>query len=114
MKLPKSLIIADSVYSVEITDLPRDLAGDCASDHKIRINKDLSEYEKLVTLVHEAMHAVEFSRNVKVGHRVIEKLEAPIASLIVQLFGYNHSNGPFVAKRRASRVRPNTRGNRKA
>lgn len=109
MKLPKTLIIGDAVYSVEITDLPRDLAGDCASDHKIRINKDLSQYEQLVTLVHEAMHAVEFSRNVKVGHRVIEKLESPIASLIVQLFGYNHSDGPIVAKRRTPRVRSNPR-----
>lgn len=119
MKLPRRLIIGDNVWSVSVTDLPSDLAGDCRfPTSEIRINKNCSDYEQLVTLVHEAIHAIEFTKGIKIGHPIIEKIEAPIASVFSQLFwfsGYSNKDGPErLARRSIKRVRPNTPGPRKA
>lgn len=88
MVLPKKLIIADVVWSVEVRkNIGKNTMGYCSPSHrKIVILKGMSDYDTLSTLIHEVLHAAEFTKNLKIKHALIHSLEAPITSVLYQLF----------------------------
>ncbi len=64
MKIPKKIKIGGFVYKIkEVSEdqLPNDRLADCGrTDHLIRINQDIDDKAKLLILVHEIFHDVNF------------------------------------------------------
>lgn len=54
----------------------------CPSEHTIYIRLGQKPKERLVTWVHEKLHALSYSYDFELNHPVIEKLEMPLAELI--------------------------------
>jgi hypothetical protein len=121
--IPKQILIGDCLWNIELTtDFEKDLYGKCnPSELKIYVKSDLSDFDQISTLVHEVFHAIEYTRNFEIGHRMIEKMENPIASLIFQMTKlecYNLLDGSRRARKSlenisASRARPHSKGTRK-
>ena len=64
MNLPKKIKIGGFVYrikEVKEDQLPSDRLADCGrNDHLIRVSRDLEDKAKLLILVHEVFHAINF------------------------------------------------------
>lgn len=92
MKLPKELIIGESIWHVKrnrktlvINDHPLD--GMCdPSDNTIYVHSNLRGKEALVTFVHEVLHAFEFEFDIKIGHPMIEALEYKLTHFLLDNF----------------------------
>lgn len=56
------------------------------SRHEIVLLKGLNQNDLLSTLIHEVLHAIEYGLQKSMGHALINKIEAPLASVFVQLF----------------------------
>lgn len=88
MQIPRSLVISDQHWTIKLKDKidGGKSAGECCSGNlEITICDNMSDYEKIVTLIHECLHAIEFGSGVKLGHKIINQLENPLASIVVQL-----------------------------
>jgi len=86
--IPETLIICDQLWTIkQVPTIDKGRAvGECNPNTlTITIDQTLPTFEKLTTLVHEVLHVLEFSKNIKIGHPLINKIESPLASLIVQL-----------------------------
>ena len=90
MKLPEFLLIGDSIWSVKLVrkiDYPR---------HKVRITvgladpetcvislkKSLSTEDKLEYFVHELIHALDHEYDLNIPHKLVYKLQKPIADFL--------------------------------
>jgi len=93
MKLPKQLIICDIIWRIEVRKYAgKNTMGYCDINKRlIVILKGMSDFDSLSTLIHEVNHAIEFTLNIKIGHNIINKTEAPITSVIFQLFKTEHT-----------------------
>ncbi len=90
MRLPDILLVGDEVWTVRrkmtLDNLGRDIVGYCdPSTNEILIKAGQSKEDELATLVHEYIHAIEYSRDIEIPHKLVYKLERDLASLIYQL-----------------------------
>lgn len=66
--------------------MPKDCVGLCIwPDRIIKIAAGLGERESFDTLIHEVVHAIAFSTNTSINHRIINRIECPLADVIKQL-----------------------------
>lgn len=88
---PKEIRVGENDYEVcfvrNIGDKPGSkytTFGGCNDfDCKIYIKLGQSAEERLITLVHELLHAVEAEYGIEIPHDLINKLEKPLAKLII-------------------------------
>lgn len=84
MQYPKSLKIRNKIYSLEFTDSIAEAGiwtvGDGVS--KIQVSVFQTEKEKLKTVIHEVLHAIDHEYKVKIPHGLIFSLEAPLTRFI--------------------------------
>lgn len=87
MKLPKSIKIGESDYRIAVSDvLDESIAGACHLDSKvILISSKEKGREALATAIHECCHAIECELKIKLGHRVINKIEHALAEIVQQI-----------------------------
>lgn len=88
---PKKLTIGDwewrVVWKRRIIDEGVPCLGLCdSSTRTIYIKLGQSPEERLSTLLHEVLHAIEFSLGMDVGHKVINAIEGPLARLLLENF----------------------------
>lgn len=99
MKLPKTIVIGESIWEVEtkrnLDSLaeslgvhgPNVVRGLCDSTSEtIYIRGRQSKFETLCTFVHEALHGISYSYGLKIPHRLVYDLEKPIAKLLIDNF----------------------------
>ncbi len=84
---PKEWVIGDSTYTLvfkhKIDSETHNVYGECdPSDMEIRIVYGLSRKDLFMTFVHEMAHGIEFEYEIFIPHKLIEKLEEPIAQII--------------------------------
>jgi len=87
------MIIPDKVIvkgkSVQVNIEVNDHWGDAFLDHRedvreIVIRETLSEKNKIITLIHEILHFLDFDYKLKLTHAQIYDLEKPIYNFIIQ------------------------------
>lgn len=78
-KIPSRLKIKNKVaYEIVWVDSfeDKDILGECRFDSKqIAIKKGQSERELIKTFIHEALHAIQFERDIKLTHKSVYQLE---------------------------------------
>ena len=95
MKIPRLLTIKGAHWQVIITrtlkygENGEELLGLCdPSTRCLYINKKQSERQQWITFCHEYCHAWEHEYEIKLGHRIIEKVESTMADFVQSiLFG---------------------------
>lgn len=92
MKIPRKLLVKDQIYEVKyVSRIPSvndgtkgPLRGLCCSDKQvIYIARGISKAEKVQTFFHELLHAIEFEYDIEIDHKLVYKLEGPLAQVIV-------------------------------
>lgn len=87
---PKSIKVGQTDYRIRFVrqdTLDRLAEGEntrglcCSGSETIYLLIGLSAKERFETFVHETLHAVEFEYKIKIPHRLIYDLEAPLARL---------------------------------
>lgn len=93
MKLPKELVIGDSIWTVksvrkiQFNERKRETIGlNDPSTQEILIKTGMSPKERLTTLIHEIIHAFEDEYDVEIGHEIIEKIEDGVAQFFIDNF----------------------------
>jgi len=91
MKIPSKIcvkkgVIYEVVYVDEIESNP-DLMGLCrdkkeSRQRQILLKKGMSQKDTWQTFIHELLHVLEFEHKIKISHKLIDKLEAPIFQLL--------------------------------
>lgn len=88
---PARVKVKDAYYRIVwVRDIPGyptgELAGCCCSATKtIWIALGQSPEERAQTVAHELAHAIDFEYGLKLPHRLIYKLEAPLVDLFTSL-----------------------------
>lgn len=86
---PKTINIGHEEYAIRFVNIidrdPKTL-GSCDSSGIIRIKRGQSKAETFKTLIHEVMHAIEYTYELKIDHQLIHKLEGPIVDLLMTNF----------------------------
>lgn len=89
-RYPREIRIGDDVYKVKfVTRIgpSRKILGLCdPANHTIRIRTGQSPEETLKTFIHEILHAIEFSREVKLSHELVYQLEQCLYDVLVDNF----------------------------
>jgi hypothetical protein len=85
-EFPNFLRIKEDVfYKVSFRRNITDCYGWCDSGkQEIVIATGLPPKERIITFVHEFLHAIEFEHNIKIPHKLIHQLEAPLAYLLTE------------------------------
>jgi len=87
-EIPREWEINGTIYEVKFK---RKIDGDKGlfvygeadpADQEIRIVYGLTRKELFETLIHELIHCLEAEYDIEFGHKVINKLEGPLAKLI--------------------------------
>jgi Zn-dependent peptidase ImmA (M78 family) len=94
MKIPRRWLVGDNVWTVKFVRKFKwdgvkdsDLMGLCDPERQeILIKVGIDQKDRIETLVHELLHAIEFEYDIKIGHKLIKKLEGPITKLIIENF----------------------------
>ncbi len=88
MRIPKQVKIGGHIIKVTQRDLGNNLDGQMdTKGNYIEIHKDLSQSQKEVTLIHEALHHMNTTwAETREGHTVLES----IAQQIYQFLSDNH------------------------
>lgn len=86
--LPRHVRIKDDTfYTVKYRkNMPtEDCRGYCDGDEReIAILQGMDERERVKTLIHELLHAIEFSYKLKIPHKLIYALEEPLTYLLTE------------------------------
>lgn len=87
---PRQFYLGDTQWSVKFVRKMPPVAADtkrhrtvgycCFETSTVYILMGLSPFERLVTFVHELMHAFEAEFDLEIPHKLIEQLEEPFAS----------------------------------
>lgn len=85
---PKTLIIGENSWDIifvrKIPGEDESTLGLCnATECTIYIKMGQSPEERFKSLIHELMHAIAYTYNIKQDHNVIWKLETPILKLLL-------------------------------
>lgn len=85
-EFPNMLRIKDDVfYKVKFRRETDGAMGWCdQGKQEIIIATGLPPKERILTFIHEALHAIEFEHEIKIPHKLIYQLEAPIAYLLTE------------------------------
>lgn len=93
MRIPRKFLIGDSIWTVRFVkkfgfgEKDQDTRGLCKPDtQEILIQQGLSTRERLDTLIHEVLHALEFEYEIDIDHKLIYKLEGKIAQFLIDNF----------------------------
>lgn len=90
---PRQLVIKDALWEVKfVREIPNQgtsqvysYEGICDPSEKvILIRMGQTAKERLVTFVHECLHAFEEEYRIKLPHSVINKIQYPIAEFIME------------------------------
>lgn len=95
MDIPKQLIILDTTWKIVFKKrIGRGgILGLCdPTRHEIVLLKGLNQNDLLSTLIHEVLHCLEYSLQKSMGHALINKIEAPLASVFIQLIDAHKGN----------------------
>lgn len=89
--IPETLIIGDITWRIiRRSRLGKGVLGMCDdAEHIIYIRTRLSEHDLLSTLIHEVLHAIEYTTQTPLPHKSIYLIEAPLASVFKQLLDCN-------------------------
>ena len=88
---PRRVKVKDTYYRILFVrqvpgDAKRELAGCCCSSTKtIWITLGQSPEERAKTVAHELSHALDWEYGLKLPHRLIYRLEAPLVDLFTSL-----------------------------
>lgn len=88
-KYPKSIRIGDEDYRIQfVTQIEnKDDLGMCDFGSKvILIKRGMTKEETFKTFIHEALHAIECERNLKISHKLVYELEEGIFQLLKDNF----------------------------
>lgn len=90
-KIPKEMMIGDELWSVRFTrNIPskdKDLYGLCdPSDKTIYIRPGLSYRQRLDTLIHELIHALEFEHGFELEHKHVYKIAEGLVNIWLENF----------------------------
>lgn len=94
MKIPSKIIVMDTPWTVVFKKRigKGGLAGLCdPAKHEISILRGMSDHETLSTFIHEVLHAIEYGLQKTIGHGLINKIEAPLSSVLQQVFEANRA-----------------------
>ena len=108
MTIPKTLVICDAVWQVEVVKrIGRGglLGLCCPVSRRIHILGGLPPGEAWEVLIHEVLHAIEFGVGLELGHKVINRLERPLASVLGQCLGLDRTRAVKSAGARKTRRR---------
>ena len=86
---PKQIIILDDVWDIRFVRKCEDPEnrGECDGITKeIIIIQGMSREETFKTLIHEVIHALEFSGKLEIKHSTVYKLEDVVFSLLMENF----------------------------
>ncbi len=88
MIFPRRLKIVGRYWRVSLKERVRyrgrDQSGVCHTDSRhIEVQED-TPLDELSTLIHECLHAIEAETGLNIPHHFVEKLERPIAELLVE------------------------------
>lgn len=89
--VPRELLIGESLWVIKFARVvpgeEKDLLGLCNPCEKtIYIKQKQSFQERLDTLIHELIHAINFEYNFEIKHQHIYKLATCFAKLVVDNF----------------------------
>lgn len=96
--LPIDFKLKRKKWTVELTsdkmehpDYPNhNIRGLCSKeDRLIEIDEKQSQYNILKTFWHEYLHAIEYEYGLKIPHKLIYALEAPLTAMVVLLIKLN-------------------------
>jgi hypothetical protein len=85
-KYPKKIYIKNETYRIVFTDKIEHYGDTDPVKNLIRIRAGMSRRETFNTFVHELIHAMEFTHNIKLKHKAVYKLERAIVELLVDNF----------------------------
>lgn len=88
---PKEILVGDSVYQVrfvrritQVSEKGKETLGLCCpSEKEILLVQGMDARERLSTLLHELLHAIEFEYDIDLPHALVYKLEGPLTQLIL-------------------------------
>lgn len=85
---PKRIYLGNYTYTVRfVSRLPKDTVGEADPVKcEIRILKGLGPKARLTTYVHEVLHAMEFSFDINLPHKLVRALEEPLVDFFLQNF----------------------------
>lgn len=92
MRLPKTIKILDNVWTVEekgrvVDENGEKLWGSCCYDgRKIEIKSTLSDYNKLLTYIHEFYHAALFEHGIELKSDIEEMIVECLSSETLKHF----------------------------
>jgi len=95
MKIPRQVLVKDQIYTVKmVKEVPAKSDGKemevaglcCPSEQILYIKTRMGKVETVRTLFHEILHAIEYEYGITMPHKLIYKLEAPLAQVIVDNF----------------------------
>lgn len=78
-------VINDDLWEVKFVRKLPGCLGECdPSTNVIKILKGQNKFETLKTMIHEIIHATEFSYDFELEHRIVYLLEESIACVLAQ------------------------------
>jgi hypothetical protein len=85
---PRELMIKDSIWKIKFV---RELEGDCLGlcdpgEKIIYIKQGQSYQERLDSVLHEVLHAINFEYNFEIKHQHVYKLAEAMARIYVENF----------------------------
>lgn len=85
-KYPKKIYIRNDVYKVVFKEGLKDFGDTDPVKLVIRIKSGMSKRETFSTFIHEVLHALEFSHDIKIKHKQVHKMERALFELLVDNF----------------------------
>lgn len=91
MKYPKTIEVGRDIYKIKFVKKFKDgvtLGETDPEKLEIRILKGMSKRETLSCFIHEVIHALEFSHEIGIKHKLVYQLERAALELILDNFLY--------------------------
>lgn len=117
---PRHVFIKDSFYTVlfkrNLADFIgiKSVIGYCDGEKQIIfIQIGLSAEVLFATFMHEVMHSIEFEYNIKIPHKLIYKMDAPLAKFLADNCDMAWDRSAFERTADAAKLRPGRSKNRK-
>ncbi len=83
---PKTIYIRGDAYALIFVKDMECLGETHARNHTIKVRAGMSRNETFRTVIHEILHAMEFSHPVKLKHKTVYKLEEAIFQFFIDNF----------------------------
>jgi hypothetical protein len=91
MKLPREVWVGETVWTIrrvrKVPDNPENTIGLAdPSDQVIYVKSGQGFRQTLATLIHELIHACEFTYEYDIPHKLIDKLDEHLADILIDNF----------------------------